>query len=118
MRGPGADLGRPRDPFPGASRPRGQAGPKRPGQRSFLLLCACGEGWALPVSRCAERGQTSEPLGQALSAAEPAGKSGGKAGEEPAQRLSELPEPKAGLGREGMGRETLGLGKQKGQSGR
>ena len=68
LRGPGADLGRPRDPFPGASRPRDQAGPKRPGQRSFLLLCAPGEGWALPVSWCAERGQTSEPLGQALSA--------------------------------------------------
>ncbi|KAM7238318.1 hypothetical protein CapIbe_009838 [Capra ibex] len=68
LRGPGADLGRPRDPFPGASRPRGQTGPKRPGQRSFLFLCEPREGWALPVSRCAELGQTSKPLGRALSA--------------------------------------------------
>ena len=68
LRGPGADLGRPRDPFPGASRPRGQTGPKRPGQRSFLFLCEPREGWALPVSRCAELGQTSKPPGRALSA--------------------------------------------------
>ncbi|CAI9175022.1 unnamed protein product [Rangifer tarandus platyrhynchus] len=65
---PGADLGRPRDPSPGASRSRGQAGPKRPGERSFLLLCDPRDGWALPASRCAERGQTREPLGLALSA--------------------------------------------------
>ena len=61
---------------------------------------------------------TSSALAGRFFTAEPPGKSGDKAGEEPAQKLSELPEPKAGLGREGMGRERLGLGKQKGQSGR
>ena len=66
--GPGADLGGPRDPSPGASRPRGQAGPRRPAERSLLLLCDPRDGWALPASRCAERGQMREPLGRALSA--------------------------------------------------
>ena len=59
---------------------------------------------------------TSSTLAGRCFTAEPPGKSGGGAGQ-PAQELSELPEPKAGLGREGMGQERLGLGKRKGQSG-
>ena len=50
---------------------------------------------------------TSSALAGRFFTSEPAGKSGGGA-EELAQKLSDLPEPKAGLGREGMGERGWG----------